>query len=120
MSHSTPTFSPAGTPLLDRTVGELVAERPGRSRVFQAHQIDFCCQGGRTLRQACERKGVSADVIVEKLEQDLAGPAESGDNPSMLPPEELCDYIVETHHGYLVRELPRLETMAARVAQVHG
>ena len=31
-----------------------------RSRVFQAFQIDFCWQGGRTLREACERKGFAA------------------------------------------------------------
>ena len=34
MSHKRNVFSPPGTPLLERTVGELVAERPGRSRVF--------------------------------------------------------------------------------------
>jgi hypothetical protein len=35
MSHSQIVFSPAGTSILERTVGELVAERPGRSRIFQ-------------------------------------------------------------------------------------
>ena len=35
MSHKPNVFSPPGTPLLERTVGELVAERPGRSRIFQ-------------------------------------------------------------------------------------
>jgi predicted NodU family carbamoyl transferase len=68
MSHSAPTFSPAGTPLLDRTVGELVAERPGRSRIFQAFSIDFCCQGVRTLREACERKNIATATVVEQLE----------------------------------------------------
>lgn len=120
MSHSTIEFSPKGTPLLDRTVGELVAERPGRSRVFQAHNLDFCCQGGRTLKEACERKGVDAETIVADLEQEAADKTAPENNPAELPPEKLCDYIVETHHGYLVRELPRLHAMAARVAQVHG
>jgi iron-sulfur cluster repair protein YtfE (RIC family) len=45
MSHSQIVFSPAATSILERTVGELVAERPGRSRIFQAANIDFCCQG---------------------------------------------------------------------------
>jgi iron-sulfur cluster repair protein YtfE (RIC family) len=56
MSHQPNILSPEGTPFSGRTVGELVAERPGRSRVFQSFQIDFCCQGRRTLGEACAGK----------------------------------------------------------------
>jgi len=120
MSHATIVFSPAGTPWLDRTVGEIVAARPSQSRVFQAFGIDFCCQGGRTLREACERKEVSAEAVIEQLEAVERGPAGDGSNPAELPAAELAKYIVDTHHEYLRRELPRLHAMAARVAQVHG
>ena len=112
-------FSPVGTPLLDRTVGEIVAEVPGQSRVFQAFGIDFCCQGGRTLREACARKGISAESVVEQLEAGVARNLEEY-NPAELEAGELADYIVRKHHRYLREELPRLLTMAARVAQVHG
>lgn len=120
MSHAPTVFSPPGTPLPDRTVGELVAERPGRSRVFQTFGIDFCCQGGRTLREACERKGVAADAVVEQLEAEMAEPTPPENNPAELPLAELATYIVSTHHAFLWRELPRLFAMAQRVAQVHG
>jgi regulator of cell morphogenesis and NO signaling len=120
MSHKPNVFSPPGTPLLERTVGELVAERPGRSRVFQAFNIDFCCQGGRTLREACERKGLAAEAVADQLEAELADNSAPAQNPAELPPHELAAYIVETHHGFLRRELPRLHAMAERVAHVHG
>lgn len=120
MSHSTVAFSPPGTPLLDCTVGELVAARPGRSRVFQSFGIDFCCQGGRTLREACERKGLPASTVVEQLEAESTGRGEPDNNPADLPPQDLADYIVATHHTYLRQELPRLHEMSARVARVHG
>lgn len=120
MSHKPNVFSPPGTPLPDRSVGELVAERPGRSRVFQYFGIDFCCQGGRTLREACERKGVSFHSVIEQLEAEAAERPAVADNPASLPMAELAEYIVKTHHGFLWRELPRLHAMAARVAQVHG
>jgi regulator of cell morphogenesis and NO signaling len=106
--------------LLERTVGELVAERPGRSRIFQTFGIDFCCQGGRTLREACERKSLPSQTVVEQLEAELADQAAPAQNPAELPPEQLAAYIVETHHGFLRRELPRLHAMSHRVAQVHG
>ncbi|NJM54756.1 MAG: iron-sulfur cluster repair di-iron protein [Verrucomicrobiae bacterium] len=120
MSHSIPIQSLPGTPLADRTVGELVAERPGRSRIFQRFEIDFCCQGGRTLHEACTRKGVNVDTLIEQLEAELAAPAPSGFNPAELAPAQLADYIVARHHAFLWRELPRLHAMARRVAQVHG
>lgn len=120
MSHTPPTLSPAGTPLLDRTVGELVAERPGRSRIFQTNKIEFCCQGKKTLREACERKGVSPKSIVEALEQEAADKTEPENNPAELPIRELCEYIVQKHHGFLREELPRIHAMAERVAHVHG
>jgi len=120
MSHSPTVISPPGTPLADRTVGELVAERPGRSRVFESLGIDFCCQGGRTLREACERKGLALETLMARLEVELADKATPTQNPAGLPAHDLATYIVETHHGYLRRELPRLRAMSERVAKVHG
>ena len=120
MSHQPNIFSAPGTPILDRTVGELVAERPGRSRVFQSHRIDFCCQGALTLRGACERKGVSPQALLEQLEAESAEKSAPVQNPAELPLHELADYIIRTHHAYLRRELPRLAAMSAKVAQVHG
>lgn len=120
MSHRITVFSPANTPLPDRTVGELVAERPGRSRVFQAHQIDFCCQGGRTLRDACQSRGLDVQTVIAELDVEQAAPSIPAINPADLPPAKLAEYIVETHHEFLRRELPRLHTMAQRVAKVHG
>jgi regulator of cell morphogenesis and NO signaling len=120
MSHKPNVFSPPGTPLINRTVGELVAERPGRSRIFQAFNIDFCCQGGRTLSEACERKGVDLDAVVKLLEAESADKAAPTQNPATLPPHELAAYIVEKHHNFLRRELPRLHAMSERVAHVHG
>ena len=120
MSHSTIVFSPVGTPLTDRTVGEIVAERPSQSRIFQSFGIDFCCQGGRTLREACEKKGIALESVVEQLEAALRDKPAPEVNPAAFPPGKLADYIIERHHGYLRNELPRLHAMAARVAQVHG
>jgi len=117
MSHATIVFSPAGTPWLDRTVGEIVAAKPSQSRVFQSFGIDFCCQGGRTLRDACARKEVSAEAVIEQLEAVERGPAGDGSNPAELPAAELAKYIVDTHHEYLRRELPRLH-MCARCVSV--
>jgi len=97
-----------------------VAERPGRSRVFQSFQMDFCCQGGKTLREACEKKGLPVEVLVEQLESEAVLSGVPAFNAAELPPQELSAYIEDKHHGFLRRELPRLQAMAQRVAHVHG
>jgi len=120
MSHTATVFTPAGTPLPDRTVGEIVAETPSQARVFQAFGIDFCCQGGRTLREACALKGISIESVIVQLEATNAVKTAPENNPASLPPFELIPHIVDTHHGYLRSELPRIHAMAERVAKVHG
>jgi regulator of cell morphogenesis and NO signaling len=120
MSHTATAFTPAGTPLTDRTVGEIVAENPSQARVFQSFDIDFCCQGGRTLREACTLKGISLESVIEQLEAANAGETAPENNPALLPPVELIGYILNKHHAYLRSELPRIHAMAERVAKVHG
>ncbi len=101
------------------TVGELVADRPSRSRVFQKLGIDFCCGGKKPLAVACQEKNLDADTILDLiLSSEQEG--EATVNPSTLNLTELCDHIEQTHHAYLREELPRLGQMAYRVANAHG
>lgn len=120
MSHTITTPSAPGTPLADQTVGEIVAANPNLSRVFQAHDIGFCCQGTLTLRKACERNKVDLEAMMVALDTEAKGGPAPLENPAELTLSKLADHIVETHHGFLRRELPRIHAMAERVAQVHG
>jgi len=120
MSHQAPTPYAPGTALAEQTVGEIVAANPNLSRVFQAHDIGFCCQGKLTLRKACERNKVDLATMLADLEAEAERTPADLENPAALSLSELTQYIVEQHHGFLRRELPRLHTMAERVAQVHG
>ncbi len=106
---------------VERSVGELVAERPGRSRVFEAYGIDFCCGGKLPLEEACAKRKVPVEEVVRQL-LDLDEDVVSDDalNFDSMPLDELADHIVVTHHEHLCAELPRLQKMASRVAKVHG
>jgi len=107
--------------LLTKSVGELVVEQPGRSRIFEQFQIDYCCGGKKKLVDACAGVGVSPDTVVEALaESDRAGEPKTKDDWSSTTFNELIDHILSAHHAYLRRELPRLSEMAAKVARVHG
>lgn len=103
----------------ETTVGTLVAQRLGRARVFEQFGIDFCCGGKRHLQAACAAKGVPIAQVLEALQASDAEPGNACD-PSAMGMSELADHIVEKHHGYLRRELPRLSAMLEKVIAVHG
>ncbi len=107
--------------VLTKTVGELVVERPSRSRVFERFSIDYCCGGRKTLADACADAGVATETVADALDAaDRSGDADAGRNWSGATLSELIDHIVSTHHTYLRRELPRLSDMAAKVVNAHS
>src|SRR5581483_9505995 len=110
----------AHTPTLDRTVGQLVAEQPARSRIFERLGIDYCCGGGRSLADACAAKRLDAQAVLRDLEAcDAAAPAPETDW-TQATLTELCDHIEQTHHAYLRQALPRLSALTEKVARAHG
>ena len=104
---------------LNRSVGELVAECPARSQVFEELQIDYCCHGGVSLQEACQQQHLDPGEVLAKLapQEDLAPDLRDW---LTAPLRELCDYIEQTHHVYLRAVLPRLDSLVAKVAEVHG
>lgn len=104
-----------------QSVGALVAAEPSRSRIFEAFRIDYCCGGKHSLKEACRKSGVEVESVLRALNR-AEGLKDSRDDsdPAGMALDTLCDHIVERHHDYLRRELPRLVAMSDKVARVHG
>lgn len=105
------------------TVGELVKERPARARVFEQFKIDYCCGGKLPLAEACAKRGLDADSVLDQLQQADTD-AQQRDatlvDADAMGLAELADHIEQVHHAYLREELPRLDQMTDKVHQVHG
>ncbi len=104
---------------VEKTVSELVVERPSRSRLFEEVGIDYCCGGRAPLEDACAAAGVELEVVLEELARREAEPEAEPDYAGMGL-GEMVDHIVLTHHEYLSIELPRLISMVEKVASAHG
>lgn len=104
-----------------RPVGEVVAEDYRRGAVFKHFGIDFCCGGGRTVEDACARRGVDIDALEVALKaSDLPRGEDRMPDPRDWEPGFLADYIVQVHHSYVRESLPVLQAFSAKVARVHG
>ena len=90
------------------TVGSIVAQRPGLSRVFEQAGIDYCCGGKIPLEQACRNKGIDPQQFLARLEEAAATVGDAGVDAAAMSLTALADHIEATHHAYLKTELPRL------------
>ncbi|MBL7803617.1 MAG: iron-sulfur cluster repair di-iron protein [Saprospiraceae bacterium] len=105
---------------VEPTVAQFVAANHHAANVFKKYGIDFCCKGRKPLAQACAEIGVNTDTVRTELE---TLPSED-----LLPSQDfhawdtgfLAEYIVQTHHRYLLSELPLLREYTAKIARVHG
>jgi regulator of cell morphogenesis and NO signaling len=109
-----------GAGLVERTVGELVVERPARAAVLERLGIDYCCGGRLSLKAACERRGLEPDAVLRELELCDDSEAEERTDWSAESLGALIDHIQDTHHQYLREELPRLAHLTAKVVRAHG
>ncbi|MHB9026939.1 MAG: iron-sulfur cluster repair di-iron protein [Armatimonadota bacterium] len=104
------------------TVGEVAANYPGAVRTLEALGLDYCCGGKEPLAQAAAGRGLPVDTVIAVLDAAIAQATSASEDAQWLdaPLDELLAHIVDTHHTFMNRELPRLEAMMALVARVHG
>jgi regulator of cell morphogenesis and NO signaling len=107
------------TNLTSRTLGEIVTTDFRSAGIFESHGLDFCCGGRQTLGEACAAKNLNPEYVISQLRGLDAEVADLGDL-SMLEPDALADYIVETHHAYVASAMPRIDAWAKKVADAHG
>ena len=107
--------------ITEKTVREIAIESPSSVRVFESLGIDYCCGGKRPLSDACSHANVDIDRVLNLLatasrDAQVQDDGEWRDRPL----GDLIAHIVETHHGFVRRETPRVASLLAKVAAKHG
>lgn len=103
----------------EETVGEIAASDLRKADVFKAMGIDFCCGGGKTLKQACEEQGIPEEKLRAALEESNAAHSSPSRDYNKWEPSFLADYIVNTHHNYVKEQGPQIRELAGAVAARH-
>lgn len=104
------------------TLGGIVTKFPKAGDYFKEHKIDFCCGGNRPVKEAVTELGLDVEKIVSDLNKLYSErPADDPDrNWADASFAELIDHIVNTHHAYLMEELPDLSKYVTTILRVHG
>ncbi|MBV7440948.1 iron-sulfur cluster repair di-iron protein [Weeksellaceae bacterium TAE3-ERU29] len=106
--------------LEQKTIGSFVAEDYRTASIFQKHKIDFCCRGGQTITEACDRKKVNKELLLEELKNIMAQDGKKGEDFNNWSLDELAEYIEKNHHNYIEDQIPVLLQFLDKLCKVHG
>jgi regulator of cell morphogenesis and NO signaling len=102
------------------TIGEIVARDFRAASVFREAGIDFCCGGKKSFSETCSENGIDETSLKERLRELESVPDTGTHNYIEWEPVFLCDFIVNTHHKYVLKTMPELLLYTAKIAEVHG
>jgi len=102
------------------TIGEMVANDFRAASVFKEAGIDFCCGGNKSLATACLETGANEGELSAKLQELSQTPSPTNLNFKDWNLVFLSDYIVNTHHKFVLKNLPELLFYTQKIADVHG
>ncbi len=101
-------------------VSAIALQHPSAVAVFTRHNIDFCCGGKQSLKDACEKAGISVDTVMSELYQTEASAIPGTIRFDTWDVPLLTDFIVQHHHQYVKRSIPELNELLDKVCSVHG
>jgi regulator of cell morphogenesis and NO signaling len=102
------------------TIGSLVAANFKAASVFQKFGIDFCCNGNRTISEACASQNLDIEKVEQEILSVLANEEKSIIDYNSWPIDLLADYIEKTHHRYVTEKIPELNIYLSKLCKVHG
>jgi regulator of cell morphogenesis and NO signaling len=103
-----------------KQIGEYVAEDYRTAAVFSKYKIDFCCNGGRTIDEACQKKGLDSYQLLDELNVVLNNKGNQSIDYKSWPLDLLIDYIEKKHHRYVEEKIPVIRQFLDKLCRVHG
>lgn len=104
----------------DETLGQIAAKDLRKAQVFRKYGLDFCCGGKKTVKEACSEKGLDVTKVEQELQRANTLPASKELPYGEWGLDFLADYIVNTHHSYVRKNLPELKFYSEKVMKAHG
>lgn len=104
----------------DSIIGELVAEDYRTAAVFKRNGIDFCCNGNRSIGDACSQKQLEAAGLIRQLEAVATQKSDGSPDFNSWPLDLLADYVEKKHHRYVEAKIEEIRPFLSKVVRVHG
>ncbi len=105
---------------IELTIGGIVANDFRAAALFKNVGIDFCCGGNKSLSVACKEKGTDLSALAQQIDALAQTPVSGAMNFKEWELGFLSDFIMNTHHKFVLKTLPELVFYTQKIANVHG
>lgn len=100
-------------------IGTIVALNYQTAAVFKKYGIDFCCNGNRSIKDACDSKNIDSKILIKELDE-VNNQAISDHDYVSWDIGFLSDYIYNNHHKYVEKKIPEIKGYLDKLCKVHG
>ena len=102
----------------NRTLRDIVSENFNAAVLLDAYGLDYCCNGGQTLEDACSERGIESKKVITSLFQlDIDS---SSERYFRWDVSFLIDYILNNHHSFIRDTAPVIITHLEKSVTAHG
>lgn len=106
--------------LKTRKLKDIILEQPAAAALLESKRLDYCCQGNRTLSEACLQQHLDPDEIESSLQSLFMSQNKTEHGFQEWNAEQLIEYILSEHHDYIREISPVMMAHMRKIASVHG
>lgn len=100
-------------------VSDIVAMNYKHATIFKKYNIDFCCNGNRSINTVCKTNTIDVDTLLAELETNYAIEKDTNTYHTWGI-DFLSDYICNNHHKYVETKIPEIKHYLDKISKVHG
>lgn len=104
----------------ENIVGKIVAADYRAAEVFKSRNIDFCCNGNRSIGEVCETAAIDTNILIAELNEITKQNEGANIDYRAWDMDLLADYIQKKHHRYVEKNIPILTAYLNKIVAVHG
>ncbi len=104
----------------ESNIGQLVAHDYRTASIFKKFGIDFCCNGNRSIGEACQNSSLDCDRVISSLEETMLQSSGTATDYASWPLDLLADYIEKKHHRYVQEKTLEIGPFLHKIVKVHG
>lgn len=101
----------------DLDLKTIVLSNPSSYKILEKYNLDYCCNGNKTLKEACQEKSLDYSRILKEIKSYKSKQDET--DPNSLSLIKLADLIEKTHHQFIKSEIPEISVLLEKAAKHH-
>lgn len=101
------------------TIDSLVSRNLKAARILSKYGIDYC-EGGKSIKEACEEANVSFRKLLGKIRQADMRKKEMVSDVSSWEPDAVTRYVEQYHHRYINDNIGFIKTNISRLVRIFG